>query len=471
MLRIILCLLLATSTHAAIIGVPGEHSTIQAALDVSASGDTVLVERGTYPEHLTTPEHGVTVMSRYMMTRDSADWLDTILDGTHSGTCVFLPTTHCEWTRFQGLVIANGRGEVMAGGIVSQDSICLELRHIILRDHQAIQASPTLAAASAIRLRGGVHRLTISNMSVSNAIGDNRENIFAGVNATILLDSLDFNGDGDSGCAGHFSSQDTLIASHIRFHDYEPSSRYSSLWGTNYTSIRDVEIADCRGNYGAMFIFGDGYSILRNIHVHDCVHTGTGQDVNAAVLIISSDYVDLDSMIVENTTMRESDAIEIERYPNGDPNQPVGEVNHLIVRNNFAGGIDAYPHEYSGRIASILHCSLRNSIFTGNTTDLPYAPDDSTGVSLRRGSTLFMKHNSLDSLIIENVEISHNVVIDHDDHWALINTLGPEFVLGNLGRALYLSLNQTDVTVIRDCIFHDNRLNNFVPETDFYWSL
>ena len=84
MLRIILCLLLATSADAAIIGVPGDQPTIQSAFDASTSGDTVLVERGTYFEHLTAPGHGITLMSHYPATRDSADWLETILDGGHS---------------------------------------------------------------------------------------------------------------------------------------------------------------------------------------------------------------------------------------------------------------------------------------------------------------------------------------------------------------------------------------------------
>ena len=95
-------LLLSALSHAAILGVPGQFPGIQAALDATASGDTVLVERGTYTEHLVGPGHGFTLMSHYPMTGDSADWLETILDGTQSGTCLIIPSTDLEWVSLQG---------------------------------------------------------------------------------------------------------------------------------------------------------------------------------------------------------------------------------------------------------------------------------------------------------------------------------------------------------------------------------
>ena len=133
---IILCLLLATAAHAAVIGVPGDQPTIQAALDASASGDTVLVERGVYQEHLIGPNHGFTLMSHWPMTRDSADWLETILDGTDSGTCLRIPGTGFEWVSLQGLVVANGHGTGFPGGIHCKDSVNVEVKSLILRDHR-----------------------------------------------------------------------------------------------------------------------------------------------------------------------------------------------------------------------------------------------------------------------------------------------------------------------------------------------
>ena len=74
MLRIILCLLLATSADAAIIGVPGDQPTIQSAFDASTSGDTVLVAAGTYHDvNLSFGGKAITV-------RSAEGPLETIID-------------------------------------------------------------------------------------------------------------------------------------------------------------------------------------------------------------------------------------------------------------------------------------------------------------------------------------------------------------------------------------------------------
>ncbi|MCB1048822.1 MAG: hypothetical protein KDC10_16645, partial [Calditrichaeota bacterium] len=284
------------------------------------------------------------------MTRDSADWLETILDGTDSGTCLRIPGTGFEWVSLQGLVVANGHGTGFPGGIHSKDSVNVEVRNLILRDHRADGQHGGESAATCMRLRVPVRNARISNLQVINTVGDTRANVTVDTDQNLWLDSLDFDGAGNAGYAGRFWSRDSLWASHVHYHDFNPSVYASNISANSFTYLRDFEINNCNGNAGTVFWFGDGHSVYRNFHIHDCVHTGTGEFQNAAIAILAADHVDIDSLIVENTTMTESDAVEIERYTNGDSNQPWGDVNHLIVRNNYAGGINADGHEYPGRI-------------------------------------------------------------------------------------------------------------------------
>ncbi len=61
--------------------VPGDFATIQAALDASADGDTVLVAPGVWQESLTLPPAAVTLASYVVRTDDSAVVAETVIDG------------------------------------------------------------------------------------------------------------------------------------------------------------------------------------------------------------------------------------------------------------------------------------------------------------------------------------------------------------------------------------------------------
>jgi hypothetical protein len=62
--------------------VPGDFGTIQAALNASASGDTVLVEQGVYYEAIRFPAANVLLVSNYVFTNDTLDIVNTILDAS-----------------------------------------------------------------------------------------------------------------------------------------------------------------------------------------------------------------------------------------------------------------------------------------------------------------------------------------------------------------------------------------------------
>ncbi|MBL0062318.1 MAG: hypothetical protein IPP40_12740 [bacterium] len=65
--------------HAEILRVPDDFTSVQTALDSSASGDTVLIGPGEYVQSLNAPMHDVTIASDYIVSGDTTQIMECIL--------------------------------------------------------------------------------------------------------------------------------------------------------------------------------------------------------------------------------------------------------------------------------------------------------------------------------------------------------------------------------------------------------
>jgi predicted outer membrane repeat protein len=120
----ILALLLVHPALAADLHVPGDHDTIQAAINAAADGDRVLVGPGTWTERLTIRKKTLSLIAE-----SGQD--DTIIDASGTGRQPGLTIKDCPSTdtRVVGFTFTGGkgsnvipRGEVQGGGILVVDS-------------------------------------------------------------------------------------------------------------------------------------------------------------------------------------------------------------------------------------------------------------------------------------------------------------------------------------------------------------
>ncbi|MCK4654581.1 MAG: T9SS type A sorting domain-containing protein [Candidatus Cloacimonetes bacterium] len=120
---IIFLSILCSFLSATIINVPGQYPTIQAGINASTDGDTILVQPGTYYENINYSGKNVAVGSLFLTTEDSIYIELTIINGSQSGSVVTFENGESPSALICGFIITNGSGNIMPNGVYSGGGI------------------------------------------------------------------------------------------------------------------------------------------------------------------------------------------------------------------------------------------------------------------------------------------------------------------------------------------------------------
>ncbi|MBN2016716.1 MAG: T9SS type A sorting domain-containing protein [Candidatus Cloacimonetes bacterium] len=119
---LVFSLFCAGIVNAAILNVPSEYPTIQTSIDSSSTGDTVLVQPGTYVENINYNGKNITVASLFLTTQDTSFISQTIIDGNNVDTVVKFQNGEDSTAMLCGFKITHGWTNLWGGGIYTGDS-------------------------------------------------------------------------------------------------------------------------------------------------------------------------------------------------------------------------------------------------------------------------------------------------------------------------------------------------------------
>ncbi|NQV19604.1 MAG: right-handed parallel beta-helix repeat-containing protein [Armatimonadetes bacterium] len=111
-----LLILLYVTVNATIINIPGDQPTIQAGINVTVDGDTVLVQPGNYVENINYNGKNITVASFFLTTQDTTYISQTEIDGNSSGSVVTFESGETNQAKLIGFSITNGYTWYLGGG-------------------------------------------------------------------------------------------------------------------------------------------------------------------------------------------------------------------------------------------------------------------------------------------------------------------------------------------------------------------
>jgi len=105
-----------------VIIIPVDYGTIQAGIDASQDGDTIVVQTGVYHENIVIQGHSILLASEFLATLDSSDIENTIIDGDSLETVIRILNWNYPGSIIYGFTITGGASDYCGGGIYIENS-------------------------------------------------------------------------------------------------------------------------------------------------------------------------------------------------------------------------------------------------------------------------------------------------------------------------------------------------------------
>lgn len=271
-----------------IINVPGDYATIQEGIDAANTGDIVLVQPGTYQEHLQWEGKQITLASLYLTSLDSNHILQTIIDGDSTGCPLFIAGVG-PGSNLVGFTICNGFLEKGSGGGIGMLGGSISIDHVILKNNISPEGGGMFSGNAdvilsycafednvAIDKGGGFNALNCS-LEIENCLFENNNAALGGAAYLSVNGNFPF--------ISPINISSCIVTNNTS--EFQTPGIYVRRNGTN--TIIDLQISGCdfTNNHGmangALQIRGDSLSF----YVENCKFLyNTVQDYTAAVSLL-----------------------------------------------------------------------------------------------------------------------------------------------------------------------------------------
>ena len=164
-------------------------ATIQAGINASSSGDTVLASAGTYTENINYNGKNIVVGSLYLTTQDTSYISSTIIDGNANGSVVTFESGEDSTAVLSGFTIQNGYNYI-GGGILCENNSNPNITNLIISNNEADygggidceNSSPIITNTSILNntapygggINGGYTNLIMNTVIISNNYAESK---------------------------------------------------------------------------------------------------------------------------------------------------------------------------------------------------------------------------------------------------------------------------------------------------------
>jgi hypothetical protein len=408
---VLICLaLLIRQSHATIINVPSEYSTIQNAIEASSNGDTILVQPGTYLESINFNGKNVVLASLFILSNDTSYVSKTIIDANKKTTVITFSNGEDSTAMVVGFTIQNGfctREQEIGYGIY-----CSHNSKPIIRNSRVINNEGWMV--------GGIKcieaQIKLESVIVSNNKGDsytysNSGGIYCQSSSLFLKDVQISNNVGDHS-GGIMCKNSKVILQNVQIN----YNKGSSSWGGNYFYNSSIEFeGGCvLGNWGW---HGGGITCdSSNIKLKDVLFSGNS---NGALSITNGSKATVEN-IIATSNVGESDQEHGIIYVNGASLQISKSClfNNSFIYGATIKGVDAN--------IELINCTIfgnkgqggtgvmAGGLFTYNSSAVVVnsilwrnAPDQ-IGTWFAGGSSVYISHSDIqggeDSIFVRSAD-------------------------------------------------------------------